>query len=106
MRDLTLGATGAGVVTTTPTTPAATTGTGPFAVQIGAFYSEESANALARQMSHVGNFQVVSDGGMHRVRALGLDAAGARSMIDTLRHSESMSPGLLRNGAWINADSI
>jgi hypothetical protein len=35
-----------------------------------------------------------------------LDATKARSVIDTLRSSEGMTPGLLDNGKWVNADSI
>ncbi|MDR1206979.1 MAG: septal ring lytic transglycosylase RlpA family protein [Rickettsiales bacterium] len=80
--------------------------TGPYSIQVAAFYSEESANSLARRLGHLGNVQVVNEAGMHKVRIVGLDAAAARSAIDTLRNSESMSPGLLKDGKWINADSI
>ncbi|MCL1892114.1 MAG: septal ring lytic transglycosylase RlpA family protein [Alphaproteobacteria bacterium] len=86
--------------------PAATGGTGPYTVQVAAFYSEDSAQALARRISNLGNVRVDNEGGMHKVRVVGLDAPTARRTIDTLRHNEAMSPGLLKDGRWINADSI
>lgn len=79
---------------------------GPYTVQVAAFYSEENANTLAQRLGHMGNVRVINEGGMFKVRILGQDAAGARRSIDTLRSSEGMSPGLLKDGRWINADSI
>ncbi|MCL1786248.1 MAG: SPOR domain-containing protein [Alphaproteobacteria bacterium] len=81
-------------------------GTGPYTVQAGAYFSEESANALARRIAHVGNATVVPDEGMFKVRIIGLDTAGARSTLDTLRRTENISAGLLENGRWVNADNI
>jgi rare lipoprotein A len=106
VKNATLGTSAAAPVVTEGTPAAASGGTGPYSVQAAAFYSEESANSLARRLGHLGNVQVVQESGMHKVRVVGLDAAGARSTIDTLRSSESMSPGLLKDGRWINADSI
>jgi len=79
---------------------------GPYTVQLGAFYSEDGARSLARRVSYVGNATVVLEDGMHKVQIIGLDAPAARDAIDTLRRNEAMSPGLLMNGRWINADSI
>ncbi|MDR1696720.1 MAG: septal ring lytic transglycosylase RlpA family protein [Rickettsiales bacterium] len=99
-------------VTTTTTTTAvvqpvvATTGTGEYAVQLIAVYSEDSAQSTAANMSKYGATTIVQEGGMFKVRIAGLDAAGAKSLIETLRSAESMSPGLLHNGRWVNPDSI
>jgi len=81
-------------------------GTGPFAVQLGAFFSEDSARNLANRVQHIGAAHVVSENQMFKVRISNLDAGTARSTIDTLRRNEGMSPGLLRDGRWVNADSI
>ncbi len=89
--------------TTTVTTPAAT---GDYSVQLAAFYAEDSATALANRMKAYGDATVVKEGDMYKVRIINLDASQARSVIDTLRNSEGMAPGLLKNGRWINADSI
>lgn len=79
---------------------------GDYTVQVGAYSSEESARIVAKRMRNYGNAEVVNDGGMWKVRYIGLDASSARNLIDRLRNSESMSPGLIKNGRWINADSI
>jgi rare lipoprotein A len=79
---------------------------GPYTVQIAAFYSEDNANMLAQRVGNMGNVKVVNEGGMYKVRVLGLDAPSARRTIDTLRQTEAMSPGLLKDGRWVNADSI
>ena len=79
---------------------------GEFSVQVAAFYSEDSATALAQRMQKYGNATVVREGDMFKVRLIGLDAPSARSTIDALRSNEGMAPGLLRNGRWVNADSI
>ena len=42
----------------------------------------------------------------NKVRIVGLNAAQARQVIDALRANEGMAPGLLKDGRWINADSI
>lgn len=92
-----------GTVVTT-TAPAATSG--EYSVQIAAFYAQDSADSLASRMSKYGNAVVVQEGDMYKVRIVNLDATQARSVIDALRNNEGMAPGLLRNGRWINADSI
>lgn len=79
---------------------------GPYSVQVAAFYSEDNAKTLAQRISNMGNVQVVNEGGMFKVRVLGLDAPSARKTIDTLRSTEGMAPGLLKDGKWVNADSI
>lgn len=79
---------------------------GDYSVQLAAFYSEDSANALAQRMQAYGNAVVVQEGDMYKVRIVNLDASQARSVIDALRSNEGMAPGLLQNGRWINADSI
>lgn len=98
------------VVTTTVTEPAPiatpVAQSGDYSVQIAAFYAEDSATALANRMKQYGDATVVKEGDMYKVRIVGLDAAAARRTIDTLRNNEGMAPGLLKNGRWINADSI
>ena len=82
-------------------------GNGPYTVQVGAFYSEDNANMLAQRISQMGNVKVTkNDAGMFRVQILGLEAPAARRIIDDLRRTEGMAPGLLKNGQWVNADSI
>ena len=88
------------ITTTAPAT------TGEYSVQIAAFYAQDSADSLAARMAKYGNAVVVQEGGMYKVRIVNLDAPQARSVIDALRNNEGMAPGLLRNGRWINADSI
>ena len=86
--------------------PVAAGGTGPYTVQVAAFYSEDNARMLAQRIGNLGNVRVVEESGMYKVRVSGLDASAARRTIDTLRQTESMSPGLLKDGKWVNADSI
>ena len=88
------------ITTTAPAT------TGEYSVQIAAFYAQDSADSLAARMAKYGNAVVVQEGDMYKVRIVNLDAPQARSVIDALRSNEGMAPGLLRNGRWINADSI
>jgi rare lipoprotein A len=85
---------------------AAATAGGEYSVQVAAFYAEDSATALAQRMQSYGSATIVNESDMYKVRIIGLDAAKARSVIDALRSSEGMAPGLLKNGKWINADSI
>lgn len=90
-------------------TPAETTPAvsgGEYSVQVAAFYAEDSATSLANRMQSYGSATIVNEGDMYKVRIIGLDAAKARSVIDSLRSNEGMAPGLLKNGKWINADSI
>ena len=97
------------VVTTTQapgTTTVAPVSGGEYSVQVAAFYGQDSADALAARMRKYGNATVVLDGDLYKVRIVNLDASQARSVIDALRTNEGMAPGLLRNGRWINADSI
>lgn len=92
-----------------PVAPAAApvaTPSGDYSVQVAAFYAEDSANALVQKMRAYGDANVVKEGDMFKVRIENLDASSARSVIDSLRSSEGMAPGLLKNGRWVNADSI
>ena len=86
--------------------PAPVATTGEYSVQTAALYSEDSANAAARELASYGNAVVVNEGGLYRVRIIDLDAANARRVIDALRSDKGMAPGLLKSGKWINADSI
>jgi rare lipoprotein A len=85
-------------------TPAAANG--EYSIQVAAFYAEDSATALAQRMQSYGHATIVNESDMYKVRIIGLDAPKARSVIDSLRSNEGMAPGLLKNGKWINADSI
>ena len=80
--------------------------TGDYTVQLAAFYAQDSADAMANRMKTYGDVAVVNEGGMYKVRIINLDAAKARSVINALRTNEGMAPGLLKNGRWVNADSI
>ena len=93
-------------VTAPATAPVATVATGDYSVQVAAVYSEDNANALARELAPYGNAVVVRENDMYKVRIENLDASKARGVIDALRSSEGMAPGLLKNGRWVNADSI
>ena len=84
--------------------PVATTG--DYSVQVAAFYAEDSAKTSAKRMAAYGDATVVHEGDMYKVRIENLDASKARSVIDALRSGEGMAPGLLKNGRWVNADSI
>ena len=90
------------VETTTVAAPA----TGPYSIQLAAFYAQDSANALANRMKTYGETAVVNEGDLFKVRIINMDAAKARSVIDALRTNEGMAPGLLKDGRWVNADSI
>ena len=89
-----------------PTPAPAPVATGDYSVQVAAVYSEDNANALARELAPYGNATVIRENDMYKVRIINLDAAGARRTIDALRSDKGMSPGLLKAGKWINADSI
>lgn len=91
---------------TAQSAPVATTSAGDYSVQVAAFYAEDSANALVQKMRAYGDATVVKEGDMFKVRIVNLDAPSARRVIDSLRSNEGMAPGLLKNGRWINADSI
>ncbi len=94
-------------VTVTETAPvAAPVAGGEYSVQVAAFYAEDSATNLANKMARYGDATVVNEGDMYKVRIVNLDAQQARSVIDALRSNEGMAPGLLKDGRWINADSI
>ena len=86
--------------------PAPAAATGDYTIQLAAFYAEDSANAMAQRMKTYGDAVVVNEGGMYKVRIINLDAAKARNVINALRTNEGMAPGLLKNGRWVNADSI
>lgn len=86
--------------------PVAVAPAGEYSVQVAAFYAEDSANSLLQKMKNYGDAIVVKEGDMFKVRIVNLDAAGARRVIDALRSGEGMAPGLLKNGRWVNADSI
>jgi len=79
---------------------------GDYSVQVAAVYSEDNANALARELQSYGNAVVVRENDMYKVRIIDLDAPNARRVIDALRSDKGMSPGLLKAGKWVNADSI
>ncbi len=79
---------------------------GDYSVQVAAVYSEDNANALARELAPYGNATVVQEGDMYKVRIINLDAQNARRVIDALRADKGMAPGLLKSGKWVNADSI
>lgn len=79
---------------------------GDYSVQVAAVYSEDNANALARELAQYGNAVVVHESDMYKVRIINLDAPNARRVIDALRNEKGMAPGLLKAGKWVNADSI
>ena len=91
--------------TTTVAQPA-TQAAGTYSVQLAAFYAQDSADALAQRMKTYGDAIVVNEGDMFKVRIINLDASQARNVIDTLRSNEGMAPGLLKDGRWVNPDSI
>lgn len=92
--------------TTTAAQPAPVAASGDYSVQVAAFYAEDSANALVQKMRTYGDATVVKEGDMFKVRIVNLDAPSARRVIDNLRSNEGMAPGLLKDGRWVNADSI
>jgi rare lipoprotein A len=99
------------VVTDTPVESApvaqpAAPASGTYSVQLAAFYAQDSADALAQRMKTYGDAVVVNEGDMFKVRIINLNATQARSIIDTLRSNEGMAPGLLKDGRWVNPDSI
>ena len=79
---------------------------GDYSVQVAAVYSEDNANALAKELASYGNAVVVHEADMYKVRIIDLDAQNARRVIDALRADKGMAPGLLKSGQWVNADSI
>ncbi len=93
-------------VTETVVQPMQSATSGEYSVQVSAFYAEDSAENLASRMRTYGDATVVKEGDMYKVRIVNLDAPKARAVIDALRNNEGMAPGLLKNGRWINADSI
>jgi len=88
-----------------PVQPVATQ-SGEYSVQVAAVYSEDNANALAKELAPYGNAVVIREADMYKVRIIDLNAAKARQTIDALRSDKGMAPGLLKSGKWINADSI
>ena len=109
VKNATLGTTVTTTVTETPVVAepvAAAPVSGPYSIQLAAFYAQDSADALANRMKTYGDAVVVNEGDMYKVRIINLDAAKARSVIDALRSNEGMAPGLLKDGRWVNADSI
>lgn len=87
-------------------TVAAAPASGDYSVQVAAFYAQDSADTLAQRMKTYGDTSVVFEGDMYKVRIVNLDANRARGVIDALRTNEGMAPGLLKNGRWVNPDSI
>ncbi|MDR0967947.1 MAG: septal ring lytic transglycosylase RlpA family protein [Rickettsiales bacterium] len=81
-------------------------GNGPYMVQVAALASEDNANMLAQRIANMGNVQVQLENGLYKVRILGLDAAGAKSAIENIKNTEGTTPGLLKDGIWVNSDSI
>ena len=90
----------------TEAAPAPVATSGEYSVQVAAVYSEDNANALAKELAQYGHAAVVQEGDMYKVRIIDLDAKGARRVIDALRSDKGMAPGLLKAGKWVNADSI
>ncbi len=86
--------------------PATVAPAGDYSVQVAAVYSEDNANALARELESYGHAVVVREADMYKVRIIDLDAQNARRVIDLLRSEKGMAPGLLKSGRWVNADSI
>jgi len=89
-----------------PSKPSSSSSSGIWTVQIGAYYSEDSANSIASRVSGIGNSVVVEEGGLYKVRFKNLSADEARQAIQRLRSEENMAPGLLKNGKWTNIDSL
>lgn len=109
VKNATLGTTTAAQTATTApveTATVATPASGPYSIQLAAFYAQDSADALANRMKTYGETAVVNEGDLFKVRIINMDAAKARSVIDALRTNEGMAPGLLKDGRWVNADSI
>ncbi|MCL2017415.1 MAG: septal ring lytic transglycosylase RlpA family protein [Alphaproteobacteria bacterium] len=109
VKNATLGNVDVSAVEMAPPPPPATapeSSGGPYAVQLGAFHSEDSAQSVVQKVAYIGRATVVYEDDLYKVRITGLDASAARNTIDTLRRNEAMSPGLLMNGRWVNADSI
>lgn len=79
---------------------------GEYSVQVAAVYSEDNANALAKELASYGHAAVIQEGDMYKVRIIDLNAQNARRVIDALRSDKGMAPGLLKSGKWVNADSI
>ena len=92
--------------TVVETAPVQAAPAGDYSVQVVAVYSEDNANALARELAPYGHAVVVHEGDMYKVRIVDLDAQNARRVIDALRNDKGMAPGLLKSGKWVNADSI
>jgi rare lipoprotein A len=112
VKNATLGTTTAAQTATQTSTPSEATVaapvavSGPYSIQLAAFYAQDSADALANRMKTYGEAVVVNEGDLFKVRIINMDAAKARSVIDALRANEGMAPGLLKDGRWVNADSI
>ncbi|MDR1027497.1 MAG: septal ring lytic transglycosylase RlpA family protein [Rickettsiales bacterium] len=98
--------TAAPATTTSDSVSAPATTTGPYTVQVGAYYSSESANSIANRISSIGSAVIVEESGMYKIRIQNLSATDAKRAIGRLRDEENMAPGLLKDGRWVNADSI
>ena len=94
------------VTTTVVEEPVVAPVTGAYSLQLAAFYAQDSADALANRMKQYGDAVVVNEDDMFKGRIINLDASQARSVIDALRSTEGMAPGLLKDGRWVNPDSI
>lgn len=91
----------------TVNTQRAVEGSGPYTVQVGAYYSEHSADAVASRLTDIGDVRIVQDGGMFKIQFLSLSAEDARRVLDRLRQENDIErPGLIRNGQWLNPNSI
>ena len=106
VKNATLGTTVVAEPTPVATETVAAPVSGPYSIQLAAFYAQDSADALANRMKVYGETSVVNEGDLFKVRIINLDAQKARSVIDALRSTEGMAPGLLKDGRWVNADSI
>ena len=109
VKDLTVGTGAVAAVTDEESAEASgvpAVATGPYTVQVGAYYSEDSANSVASKIAGIGAAKVVPEGGMYKVRMTNMTADDARAAIQRLRDEEDMAPGLLKDDRWINVDSI
>ncbi|MDR3208839.1 MAG: septal ring lytic transglycosylase RlpA family protein [Rickettsiales bacterium] len=106
VKELTLGATGETASVSSALSGPVEGGTGAYTVQVGAYYSEDSAISIKNRISHIGPAVIVQEGGMYKIRITNMSAGGARTAIERLRNEENMAPGLLKDGRWVNADSI
>lgn len=79
---------------------------GPYMVQVGAYYTEEYARKIMAKIQYISNAAIEEERDMYKVRVKGLSATDAKNLIQRLRSEENMRPGLIKNGRWIRSNSI